>query len=169
MKTVALLILFFPLFCAAQDAVTTTHEVSVEGALKNPFTISLAQIKTLPRHSIDSVAIYNHSMTYRKTLKKLKTVLLKDLLAKAEFDVPGPRWLSEIYISCVASDNYKVVFSWNEIFNTELGDKISVIVEEDGKTLDQLPDRIALISPADRATGRRYVKGMSKIVIQRIK
>lgn len=169
MKFVWMLLLMIPVCSSAQESVPVTSQFSVEGDIKNGYVVTVSDLKSFPSNSIDSVRIYSHNMAYRKTLKKLKTVLLKDVLAKAEFNVAGPKWLSEFYITCIASDNYKVVFSWNELFNSDLGKKIAIVIEEDGKALDQSPDRIALVSPADHATGRRYVKGLSKIIIQRVK
>jgi hypothetical protein len=82
---------------------------------------------------------------------------------------PSPKILSEFYMVCIASDNYKVVFSWNELFNTEVGKHVIIITGENGKTGMELGDRIALLSSADDATGRRFVKGLKKIIVERVK
>jgi hypothetical protein len=95
--------------------------------------------------------------------------LLKDISEKAGIDVSSPKLLSEFYFTCIASDNYKVVFSWNEIFNSAIGAQVMIITESNGQKGDQMEDRIALLSPSDRATGRRYVKGLQKIVIGQVK
>ena len=44
-----------------------------------------------------------------------------------------------------------------------------ILTEANGKKGNQIPDRIVLSSAADRATGRRYVEGLQKIVIERVK
>jgi len=77
--------------------------------------------------------------------------------------------LSEYYFVCIASDNYKVVFSWNEIFNSDTGKSVYIITAQDGKPATGLDNRIALVSPKDQMTGRRYVKGLQKIVVERVK
>ena len=92
---------------------------------------------------------------------------MKDILNKVEIDSETPKLLSEYYFVCIASDNYKVVFSWNEIFNSATGKSVYIITSQDGKPASQLDNRIALISPKDQITGRRYVKGLQKIVIRR--
>jgi hypothetical protein len=94
-------------------------------------------------------------------------VLLKDILAKAEIDAESPKVLSKYYVECVASDNYKIVFSWNEIFNSDLGNNILVITQKDGENLESYEDRIAIISASDRATGRRHLKGLQKVLVRR--
>jgi len=77
----------------------------------------------------------------------VKGVLLKDILEKIEIDSENPRVLSEYYFVCIASDNYKVVFSWNEIFNNDLGKSIYILNGNDGKPASALDNRIALVSP----------------------
>lgn len=94
--------------------------------------------------------------------------MLKDILSKAEFDAESPKELSEYYIQCVATDNYKVVFSWNEIFNTDAGGNILVIIQKDGEKPEAHNDRIAIISAKDHATGRRYLKGLQKVLVKRV-
>jgi hypothetical protein len=69
----------------------------------------------------------------------------------------------------VASDNYKVVFSWNELFNTRTGETVYVLTEVDGKPASSTNDRITLVSASDMATGRRFVKGLDKIIVERVK
>ena len=101
-------------------------------------------------------------------MHNVKGILLKDILSKGEIEEEAPKLLSEFYFVCIASDNYKVVFSWNELFNNDLGKAIYVITESDGKGIALLEDRIAIISPGDYTTGRRYVQCLQKISIERV-
>ena len=132
-------------------------------------TISLADLSSYKTYSIDSIIITNHLGERRSTLKNVKGVLLKDILGKVEIDAEAPKVLSEYYFVCIASDNYKVVFSWNEIFNNPAGKSVYILTGNDGKPASALDNRIALVSPKDEMTGRRYVKGLQKIVIERVK
>ena len=43
-----------------------------------------------------------------------------------------------------------------------------IITEADGVKASALSQRIAIISPADVATGRRYIHGLSRIVVSRV-
>ena len=94
---------------------------------------------------------------------------MKDILSKVEIDSEKAKVLSEYYFACIASDNYKVVFSWNEIFNNDLGKSVYILNGNDGKPASALDNRIALISQNDYTTGRRYVKRLKKIVVERVK
>ena len=156
--------LFLGLTANAQVSKT----ISVTGNIAKPLTINFADFKNYASQSIDSLVILNHKQEYKSTLKKLKGVLLKDVLSKAEFTVNSPKVLSEFYIVCVADDGYKVVFSWNEIFNSPTGDKALILTEINGNATTGQKEGIVLVTPTDKATGRRYVKNLIKITIHQV-
>jgi hypothetical protein len=156
------------LFASAQKDIPTTDHFSIEGKVKNPSEFSVKNTADYKSISIDSITIYNHLAERRGVIKNVKGILLKEVLEKAVFDSESPKTLSEFYIECIATDDYKVVFSWNELFNTEIGNKVIIITEKDGQRGSQIRDGMALISASDKATGRRFVKGLRKIVVKRL-
>ncbi len=166
---VAASLLLVSVNCFAQSKPETTNQFKVEGLVKNPVAISFAELSKYVSHSIDSVVVKNHLMEKKYTMKALKGILLKDVLEKSQIDASSPKLLSEYYIVCIASDGYKVIFSWNEIFNTKNGENIYILTEHDGKPVSMADDRIALISTSDYATGRRYVKWLQKIIVERVR
>lgn len=153
----------------AQDKIDTTSQFIIEGKVKNRLVFLLKDLDAFAPRAIDSVIICNHLMEMKRTIRHVKGVLLKDIIDKVGIDINSLKLLNEFYITCIASDNYKVVFSWNEIYNSAIGEQVMILTESNGKTGDQMPDRIVLLSAADRATGRRYVKGLQKIVIEQVK
>lgn len=171
MRPTFLLFFVFATFClfAQKENIPVTDQFSIEGKVKKEMTISLADLLSYKSYPVDSIVIRNHLGEKRSTLKKVKGVLLKDILDKIEIDSETPSLLSEYYLVCIASDNYKVVFSWNEIFNSPAGNSVYIITGQDGKPASGLDNRIALISPKDEMTGRRYVKGLQKIIVERVK
>jgi hypothetical protein len=154
---------------AQKENIPTTENFSIEGKVKKSLVVSLADLSSYKSYSIDSIVITNHLGERRSTLKNVKGVLLKDILNKIDIDSETPKVLSEYYFVCIASDNYKVVFSWNEIFNSATGKSVYILTGHDGKPASALDNRIALVSPKDEMTGRRYVKGLQKIVVERVK
>lgn len=170
MKSFVLLVFITTgLFALGQKPIPTTENFAIEGKVKKEMKVSLADLSSYKSYSIDSIVITNHLGERRSTLKNVKGVLLKDILGKIEIDSENPKMLSEFYFICIASDNYKVVFSWNEIFNNDLGKSIYILNGNDGKPASALDNRIALISQHDYTTGRRYVKGLQKIVVEKVK
>ena len=169
----SILILFLVLIgsgvLAQKENIPTTENFSIEGKVKKEMAVSLTDLSFYKSYSIDSIVITNHLGERRSTLKNVKGVLLKDILGKVEIVAEAPKILSEYYFVCIASDNYKVVFSWNEIFNNPAGKAVYILTGHDGKSASALDNRIALVSPKDEMTGRRYVKGLQKIIVERVK
>lgn len=160
-----LLLCSFSVF--GQKTPPVTQNFTVEGLIKKPFSIGIEQIEQAPHSVLDSVVIRNHKGEYKSTLKHLEVVPLKTVLGTFEIDLYQPRLYSECYFVFVAADGYKVVFSWNELFNNPSGDAVYLIAKKNGVALKNMAERIALITPDDLMTGRRYIKGLSKIIIRR--
>lgn len=165
MKLFAVFALFISLGLRAQVSKTIT----IEGAIAKPLMVPFESLSSYASVSLDSLQILNHKQECKSTLKKIKGVLLKDVLAKADFIVNSPKVLSEFYVVCVADDGYKVVFSWNEIFNSPTGDHVLLLTAVNGASTISQKEGIILLAPTDKATGRRYVKNLSKISIQQVK
>ncbi len=165
-----LFLVFIGFLASAQNEnIPITENFIIEGRVRKTMTISLPDLSSYRSYAIDSIVITNHLGERRSSLKKVKAVLLKDVLGKVEIDAETLKVLSEYYFVCTASDNYKVVFSWNEIFNSATGQSVYIITEQDGKPASTLENRVALVSPKDQMTGRRYVKGLQKIIVERVK
>ena len=153
----------------AQENIAPTEKFTIEGKVKNNVSFSLDQASQYISTSVDSIVVYNHLMQKRRTIKGIKGILLRDIIDKAVIDIPSPKLLSEIYITCIGSDGYKVVFSWNELYNTDIGKNVLVIIAADGKPAGEGKDKIAIIATADQATGRRFVKGLARVMIEQVK
>ena len=79
-----------------------------------------------------------------------------------------PNELNSYYFTFLSSDNHKVVYSWNEIFNTLVGNSIYVVTETNGVPLKEMPQRILCISKSDSITGRRYIKCLKEIRVEQV-
>lgn len=164
------LILFFIITCISifgQEKKSTTTEFRVTGQVKKELIISLYDLEKYSAQNIKDLSITNHLGEARYTAKNLKGILLKDLLKDLQINEESPKKLSEFYFLFTAIDNYKVVFSWNEIFNTSTGDHLYVITEKDGTKIKDMEDRILIVTTSDFKTGRRHIKALSKIEVRR--
>ncbi len=144
-----------------------SESITVSGEVLKPETIDISKLSGYTTIHKDSLRIYSHDMQPRSLMKNINGVLLKDILSAIPFNNENPKVLSEYYIECQATDGYKVLFSWNEIFNSETGNHVMIVTSKNGINIAQLDDRIALVSPTDKATGRRYVKWLNRIIIHR--
>ena len=164
-----LLFCFGFLFLQGSIAQKTSESITVSGDVQKEETIDITKLSGYTTVHVDSLHIYTHDMQPKGLMKNIDGVLLKDILSAIPFNNENPKVLSEYYIECQATDGYKVLFSWNEIFNSETGKQVMIITRKNGMNASQLDDRIALITPTDQATGRRYVKWLNRIIIHRQK
>ena len=164
------LIIFFvlPLHSQHDRVVPTTDSLHITGQIKTPIHFSLSDLDHLPKTNLPDQLIYNQKGEIKDTLTQLQGVPLKTILEKAEFLVEKPKELNEFYFIFIASDGYKVVFSWNEIFNTVVGDQCFFITSLAGKTMSDIQDHILFISTGDMKAGRRVVRGLEKIKVKRV-
>ena len=163
------LFFFFGLLFEISEAQNPSESFTVSGEVLKAETIDISKLSTYAQVHLDSLRIYTHDMQPKGLMKNINGVLLKDILSAIPFNNENPKALSEYYIECLATDGYIVLFSWNEIFNSETGKHVMIIINKNGTNANQLDDRIALITPTDQATGRRYVKWLNRIIIRRQK
>lgn len=169
MKTLAITFLvFLHTVLVAQKNIQSSNSFTIEGAVKKSLTVTLDSIRHHKAVSIDSVGIKNHLGERKSSLENITVIPLKIFLDQVEFVVESPKQLSEFYLVLEATDGYKVVFSWNEIFNNPLGETVYIVCSRDGKNIENLDNRIAVFSKTDQMTGRRYVKGLQKITVKRV-
>ena len=162
------LLLLISLLGWGQSKNTPTDAFTVSGQIKKEIKFSLPDLEKYQPRNIPDFVITNHSGKTHGEAKKLKGILIKDLLKEVEFQEENPRLLSEFYFAFIAADNYKVVYSWNEIFNSSTGDNVFLVTSKEGKQLKEMEDRILIVTPTDFRTGRRYVKNLSRIEVHRL-
>ena len=164
MKYLIPILFLFSLSATAQESTS----FSIEGKVKQQMIIDFALLQTYTSVSVDSIVIYNHLMARKSSIKNIKGVPLKEVLAKIEIIAERPTELSEYYLVCTANDGYKVVLSWNEVFNSKTANNFLVLTSFESNPAKTEKGYIALIAPNDIASGRRFVKGLSKISILRV-
>lgn len=152
----------------ASSARFVTEQVKISGAVQNPMTLSVAELKQFPPQSVGEIPIVCQSGANLGKLENLKGVLLRDILEKATVVSKSHNDVKKMAIIATASDDYKVVFSWSEVFNSPLGEEIIVFYERNGQPLADDEGRIAMVSAKDIRTGPRHVKWLNGIEVRKI-
>lgn len=158
----------FAVFFFTQGIAQKTSTIFISGDILNEKVFTLEQIKSFESSEVGDIAISNHAGEARGVAKQLRGFPVLRLLEQVGLNSPSPKQLSEYYLVFEAVDGYKVVFSWNELFNNDLGKEVYIITSKDGVGLDEMEDGILLISKTDIRTGRRHVKNLEKIYIKRV-
>lgn len=172
MKSISFLAIFLLLCCTGWSqtggGTAVSEALLVTGEVQQELRFGLADLEKLPAQPIPDVVITNHLGQPKGTATQLKGVLLKDLLQTLKLKEESPKRYSEFFFTFIAADQYKVVYSWNEIFNSPTGLHVYLITSKAGKPLATMDDRILVLTTTDFKTGRRHIKGLSRIVVSRV-
>ncbi len=167
-KIILIIILLVSGYIYADHGGKPTEEFVVKGRIKNDLRLTLDSLKNYQEKFIGDIILTNQRGEAKDTVKNLKGILFKDILKQIELLADRPKLYNEFYFTCIASDNYKVVYSWNEIFNTEVGNNIYIVTERAGEKGREITSRILMVSKSDVHKGRRYVENLSEIIVNRV-
>lgn len=152
----------------AQEKSSPTSKFTITGKVKQESVITMDSLKQYTVKNLGDIKITDHLGNFKHQDDQLKGILLKDILSHTIYNTASPKLLSAFYFVCVGADGYKVVYSWNELYNTSVGDNVFIIMEKNGVPIDKLPERIQMTSYSDYKTGRRYLHNLDKIVVQSV-
>ncbi|MFZ2631481.1 MAG: hypothetical protein WA081_10960 [Desulfosalsimonadaceae bacterium] len=137
----------------------------VTGRVAKPLMLGMADIQVLGMEEFQDLFIVCGTGEPRDTIRHCRGVLMEKILQKAEVIKAEHNDTKKMFIVASADDGYKVVFSWQEIFNTDIGGGVAVLTERDGKPLDGTQDRVDLISARDYYAGSRHVRDLRHIEV----
>jgi hypothetical protein len=162
------LFILYPMVNQAQENVKQTLMFEVTGEIRQPLKFRAEDLGKWKAEEIGNVVITNHLGEPKGTAKDMKGVKIKDLLAALELNAANPRQNSTFYFVFTAVDGYKVVYSWNELFNSPMGEKVYIVTSKEGKSLTEMSESMLVVTPSDYKTGRRYIKGLASIDVRKI-
>lgn len=143
-----------------------TKNITVEGQVLDKTVFDMKKIMLLPQFNSKKQSVVcmsgdikSHSMIYTG-------VLLKDLLDVAKIRIDNKKDMNKLYIIIQASDGYKALFSYHEIYNTPNEENVVVYYKKDGQPLGSEEGDFALISLNDNKNGGRHVKWVEKIIVK---
>jgi hypothetical protein len=149
----------------AQKEIEVTHSIHVHGQLNRDTVFTIQDLLNLNNVEIQDVSINNHEGEHKGDALQMRGIPLKDIFMDLKFDVTNTKQLSELYFVLTASDGYTVLYSWNELYNTEVGNHVYILTQMHGQNLTEMNNRIICLSTLDLKTGRRYVKGLKEIEV----
>lgn len=158
--------LLFTTTSYAQVKVDVTDRFIIEGMIDHPVTVSVHTIDSFTSKALGDVATINHKGEVKSVRKNVKGILLKDILSGVKLNVVKPNELFGYYFVLVGSDGYKFVLSYNEVFNE---DNVYLVTESYGKKWQLIDDRVAILVQTEKGKGHVAMKGLSKVLVQKVK
>lgn len=145
-----------------------TERISVSGLVEHALQLRVEDLRKFPPQQVSEIPVVCQTGAELGKMENLKGVLLRDVLGKASVVSRSHNDVKKMAVIATASDGYKVVFSWTEIFNSPIGEGVIVYFEKNGLPLADDEGRIALISARDIRTGPRHVKWLKGVEVRKI-
>lgn len=146
----------------AQTAAPRAAELKVSGAVSTPLTLTVADLKAMPRKTLTVVN------PHEKKTEKYEGVALQEILRKA--GVPqgdalrGPAMAT--YVLAEAADGYRVVFSLAELDAGIADSEVIVADTLDGTPLGEKLGPFRLVAPHEKRPAR-WVRMLRSIIVAR--
>jgi len=137
----------------------------VTGRVAKPLMLGMTDIQALGMEEFQDLFIVCGTGEPRDTIRHCRGVLMEKILQKAEVIKAEHNDTKRMFIVASADDGYKVVFSWQEIFNTVIGGGVAILTEREGKPLGENGGRLDLISAQDYYAGSRHVRDLRHIEV----
>jgi DMSO/TMAO reductase YedYZ molybdopterin-dependent catalytic subunit len=143
--------------------------LAVRGNVENALTLSIDDLKRLPVQRVEDVRIVRAAASQSTTpeiTRHYTGCLLRDVLERAKPVERNRLDLRKSVVIVGASDGYRAVFSWAELYLSPIGDGALVVYERDGTALPADEGPLALVSLKDTRPGPRHVKWLQSIELR---
>ncbi len=137
----------------------------ITGRVTRPLALGTKDLRGMDAEEVKDLLIICGSGTPKGRIRSCRGVLLENVIGRADVIKEEHNDTKKMLLIASSSDGFKVVFSWQEIFNTPIGGGVMILIEKDGESLDGEEGQLELISTEDYYTGSRYVKGLSTIEV----
>jgi len=143
--------------------------LTVKGNVEHELALSIDELKRLPAQRIEDVRVVREqgsTTTTPEAARRYTGVLLRDVLDRAKLTEKNRFDLRRSVVIATATDGYRAVFSWAELYLSPIGDGALVVYERDGAALADTEGPLALVSLKDTRTGPRHVKWLRSIEVR---
>ncbi len=142
------------------------YRLVVSGRVEKPLNLSMDDLRRMDMVDTDRLKMICGEGDVRGSIGACRGVLLTDIINLAVVIAPEHNDTKKTYVVVSAGDDYKTVFAWQELFNTENGAGVIVVLEKEGLPLYENYASADLLSARDILTGPRYVRDVRYIDIR---
>jgi hypothetical protein len=139
--------------------------ITLTGRVKRRREYSLQELLSMDTFETGEQLLACGSGEPKRRIKGCRGVLLTDLINGAEVLIEEHNDTKKFYVVVSSKDSYYTVFSWQELFNTSVGEGVMVILEKDGHKVYEERGSLDLFSAQDFLIGPRYVKQAKEVRI----
>jgi hypothetical protein len=143
-----------------------TGAFRLSGMVETARTWTLQELLKMETVEVKDILVACGSGEPKGHIGQCRGILLTDIINSAKVVTTDHNDTKKMYVIASSNDGYATIFSWQEIFNTSVGEGIMVVLEKDGKPVHEESGAVDLFSARDFLTGPRYVKRLANLEIR---
>lgn len=147
------------------DAAYMTHSLLVTGEVNHPLELSVQDLTGMEMTEVRNVMMTCGSGRPEGVIQSYRGMRLTEILNLADVVKRTHTSPSALYVAVSSSDGRGALLSYQELFNTAIGEQAIVIIEKDGKPLGADEGCFAFISASDVRTGPRRLRYLRRIQV----
>jgi DMSO/TMAO reductase YedYZ molybdopterin-dependent catalytic subunit len=143
--------------------------LTVKGNVERELVLSIDELKRLPVQRIEDLRVVREqgaTAGAQEMARRYTGCLLRDVLDRAKLVEKNRMDLRKSVVIVTASDDYRAVFSWAELYLSPIGEGVLIVYEREGAALADSEGPIALVSLKDTRPGPRHVKWLRTIEVR---
>ncbi|MBX2871483.1 MAG: hypothetical protein KTR30_05270 [Saprospiraceae bacterium] len=149
----------------SDTAGAATQSLSINGLVEQSRSITAADLQKMEQHDLGTIQLSKGNGEVYLELEAATGVLLTELLQSVTIKGQTNKNYSSYYVVCTATDGYKTLYSWNELFNSPIGDGVYLIMQANKQSLIEMDQSIMMISLEDQISGKRNLRQLDNIEI----
>lgn len=149
-----------PSICPEEGAAVALR---VSGMVPRPTSFSANALKEFARRDLGPTEVLCFTGRPVAQVESYTGVRLTEILDACGFSEQPRSDLKRCVIVAVGQDGYEAVFSWSELYNAIIGERVLVLYERNARALDAHMGRLCLISANDSRLGPRHLRGLFEV------
>lgn len=145
---------------------TGNSVLEIQGLVPRPGLFTLEALEGQARHDLGPTQVLCYSGRAVAQVASYAGARLVDLLDACGLSERPRSELKRCVVVARGGDGYQAIFSWNELYNSAIGEKVLVLYEKNGEALDAHLGTICLISAGDSRLGPRHLRGLSQVTVK---
>jgi len=141
---------------------------SISGRVRETCHFRLKQLLAMETVEFNDLLMACGSGEPKGRINSCRGILLTDIINMAGAITLEHNDTKKMYVIASSDDGYATLFSWQELFNTTVGEGVIVLLEKDERKVYEPHGRVDLFSAGDVLSGARYVKRLSELKIRMI-
>ncbi len=138
----------------------------LSGMVEAPVIWKLEDLLKMETVEVKDILLACGSGEPKGHIAQCRGILLTDIINSAKVVTKDHNDTKKMYVIASSDDGYATLFSWQEIFNTSVGEGIMIVLEKEGLPVYRKTGAVDLFSAKDFLTGPRYVKRLAHLEIR---